>query len=400
MHWIQFGRLLASIYRRGGDLPDLDWIQRQGLLAVKLGQIHALRIDFLDREKCEHLAKLYRRNASMPAEDFIALLERNAVDGFFEQVSDIEPAALASASVGQVHRARLAGGDEVIVKAIKSGLRKRFVADVKSLKRLLKIVTTLYPRLARVGDPIGILEDVETYTLSELDLNNEVDGYRRLAKVRRDWSDRMDLSAMRLPRVYSDVSNSDVMVTGFVDAPTIDELLEQDAFEYERLLQLFRIQGFCMLRVGTFHGDLHPGNVLVNDDAFTFIDTGFIGTVGNTLRDGLFSFFLALSHHDYAECIKALNGMSKLPLEGPELAKFSRRFEQLYRDFEGATVSDVSLTRKMMQSIRLAVESGMSFDRDMFSIIRSLMYMDGMVLRCNPDAVLVRDMRPVLEEFA
>ena len=400
MNWIQFARLLSSIYRRGGPLPDLDWIQKQGLLAVKLGQIHALRIDFLDREKCEHLAKLYRRNTSLPPEDFASLLERNAVDGFFGQIADMQPTALASASVGQVHRARLVGGDEVIIKAIKSGLRERFIADVKSLKALLNLATRLYPRLARVGDPIGILEDVETYTLSELDLNNELSGYARLAAIRRDWSDQMDLSALKLPKIYPELSNSDVMVAEFVDAPTIDELLERDEFPYERMLDLFRIHGFCMLRVGTFHGDLHPGNALVHDDAFTFIDAGFIGTVGETMRDGLFRFFLALSNYDYSECASALNGMSEVPLEGSRLGKFTADFATLYRDFEGATASEVSLTRKMMQSIRLAVESGMSFERGMFSIIRSLMYMDGMVLRCNPDAVLVRDMRPLLEKFA
>jgi hypothetical protein len=56
MNWVQFGRLIHAIYGRGGKLPDLDWIQDLGLLAVKLGQVHALRIDFLDRE-CEHLAR-------------------------------------------------------------------------------------------------------------------------------------------------------------------------------------------------------------------------------------------------------------------------------------------------------------------------------------------------------
>ncbi|HAO67839.1 MAG TPA: hypothetical protein DCR17_14265, partial [Verrucomicrobiales bacterium] len=61
MNALQFGRLIHSIYSRNGRLPDLDWIQSQGLFAVKLAQIHALRIDFLEREKCEHLAKLYRQ---------------------------------------------------------------------------------------------------------------------------------------------------------------------------------------------------------------------------------------------------------------------------------------------------------------------------------------------------
>ena len=98
MNWVQFGRLIHSIYRRGGQLPDLDWIQSLGLLAVKLGQVHALRIDFLDREKCEHLARLYRRNAVLASQDFQALL-RAAPGGeaFLGHFQHIEEEPLASA---------------------------------------------------------------------------------------------------------------------------------------------------------------------------------------------------------------------------------------------------------------------------------------------------------------
>ena len=126
MNWIQFGRLIHSIYGRNRRLPDLDWIQSLGLLAVKLGQVHALRIDFLKREKCEHLAKLYRRNAALPSEDFQKLLQVSAVPGFLDHFAGIEPNALASASVGQVHRARLKTGEAV---------RRRFNRSVNRLCR-------------------------------------------------------------------------------------------------------------------------------------------------------------------------------------------------------------------------------------------------------------------------
>ena len=65
----------------------------------------------------------------------------------------------------------------------------------------------------------------------------------------------------------------------------------------------------------------------------------------------------------------------------------------------GKTVIEASLTKKMMETIKLAVNSGMSFDEGMFPIIRSLMYMDGMVLKCNPDALLLKDMRPFIDGF-
>jgi ubiquinone biosynthesis protein len=71
----------------------------------------------------------------------------------------------------------------------------------------------------------------------------------------------------------------------------------------------------------------------------------------------------------------------------------------LYSDFKGKSVKEVSLTKKMMETIKLGVNSGMGFEKGMFSIIKSLMFLDGMVLRCNPNAVLLEDMRQFVSEF-
>ena len=91
--------------------------------------------------------------------------------------------------------------------------------------------------------------------------------------------------------------------------------------------------------------------------------------------------------------------MSERELAGPAFDTFQARFLELYSGFAGATVAQVSLTRQMMQTIKLGVHSGMTFEKGIFAIIRSLMYLDGMVLRCKPDAVLLRDMRRYISEF-
>lgn len=399
MNWIQFGRLIHSIYGRGGRLPDLDWIQSLGLLAVKLGQVHALRIDFLDRQKCEHLARLYRHNAALAAEDFLGLLRASAAAGFFEHFQSIEPAALASASVGQVHRARLQTGEEVVIKAIKRNVRAQFQADIASLRRLFRLATWIYPKLRQVGDPVGILGDIEEYTLSELDLRHEVAGQQALRTVYDQHRDTFDLSRLAFARVHESLGNENVMVSEFIPGRSFDELLEAGALDYEQLLELFHIHGFYMFCVGTFHGDMHPGNVLLTEGKLCFIDTGYIGHVGPKIRRGLFDFFAALSEYDYARCAAALNRMSERELSGAAFDTFRGKFLELYADFKDRTVAQVSLTRMMMQTIKLGVHSGMTFEKGIFAIIRSLMYLDGMVLRCKPDAVLLRDMRRFIGEF-
>ena len=399
MNWIQFGRLIHSIYRRGGALPDLDWIQSLGLLAVKLGQVHALRIDFLDREKCEHLTRLYRHNAILPSEDFLGLVRASAVAGFFDHFDRVEPTALASASVGQVHRACLKTGEDVVVKAIKRNVRAQFQADIASLRRLFRLVTWVYPKLRQVGDPVGILGDIEEYTLSELDLRHEVAGQRALREIYERHRDTFDLSRLAFARVHEPLCNANVMVSEFIPGRSFDELLEAGTLDYGQLLELFHVHGFCMFCAGTFHGDVHPGNVLLHEGKLCFIDTGYIGHVGPKIRRGLFDFFAALSEYDYPRCAAALNRMSERELGGAACDTFRGRFIELYADFKDRTVAQVSLTRKMMQTIKLGVHSGMTFEKGIFAIIRSLMYLDGMVLRCKPDAVLLRDMRRFIAEF-
>ncbi|HVM61090.1 MAG TPA: AarF/ABC1/UbiB kinase family protein [Verrucomicrobiae bacterium] len=399
MNWIQFGRLIHAIYSRDGRLPDLEWIESLGLLAVKLGQVHALRIDFLEREKCEHLARLYRRNTTLPIEDYIDLLDATAPPGFLEQFQEIESRPLASASVGQVHRGRLKTGECVVIKGVKRDVRNEFITDVASLKRLFRFATLVYPKLRRVGNPVGILDDIAEYTLSELDLRHEVAGQRTLRGIYDQNRDAVDLSRLTFAHVYEPLCNENVMVSEFIPGRSFDELIEAGMLRYGTLLELFHIHGFCMFCVGTFHGDLHPGNVLLTGGKLCFIDTGYIGRVGPKIRRGLFEFFAALSEYDYPRCASALNRMSDHELKGVEFEVFRQKFFDLYAGFKDSTVSQVSLTRQMMQTIKLAVHAGMTFEKGIFSIIRSLMYLDGMVLRCNPDAVLLRDMRPFIGEF-
>jgi ubiquinone biosynthesis protein len=396
---LSFLDLMRTIYGRG--LPDIERIQRKGLLAVKIAQHYALRIDFLDERVCRHLTQLYRHNLTLPAEDIDVLLARSTGPGWQDRVCDLERTPLASASVGQVHRARLADGSPVAVKVIKRDFKAGFLRDVAALRRLLQVAIFVYPKLRQVFDPMGILDYIEDYTLNELDLRNEIEGQRILRGIRDENAGRYDLGRLRFHRLYEELSGENVLVSEFINGPTFDELLERGALPYERMLQLFDLHGFYVFGAGVFHGDIHPGNIVLEDDGrICLVDTSAISSIGTRVKNGLFRFFVALSAYDFDGCARHLNEMALRPIEGAAYARFRERFFTLYRDFPRKTVSEVSLTKKMMDTIKLGVHSGMEFERGMFAIIKSLMYLDGMVLRCRPNAVLMEDMRPFIGRLA
>ena len=144
INWYGFIKVVRSIYSRQG--PDLDLIQREGLLAVKIGQTYALRVDFLPEASCLTLTQLYRRAASIPPVRFKDMLKRGAPARLLEELESFEEAPLASASVGQVHRGRLRSGERVAIKMVKTDCRESFMADVRSLRRFIRLILLVYPK--------------------------------------------------------------------------------------------------------------------------------------------------------------------------------------------------------------------------------------------------------------
>jgi ubiquinone biosynthesis protein len=380
-------------------LPDLDAIQKQGLLAVKIAQTFALRIDFLSEERCAHLAKLYTKTTPIEEEDFFTLLKSYTNEAWLNEFQSIDKTPIGSASVGQVHKALLNNGEEVVIKVIKKNFKKSFEKDVRAFRRLIKFVIFFYPKLAKVADPVGILEHIETYTLAELDLRNEIEHGKQLKDIYLKNKDQFDLSRLKFPKIYEHLSSEHVLVSSFIDGPTADKLLEDKQMSFEDILEIFHIHGFYIFIIGTFHGDLHPGNLIVKDRDFYFIDTGAISHVGKKIQAGLFEFMMYLSQYDYDGCAHALNHMADKEIHGKAFDLYHQKMLVLYQDFAGKTVSEESLTRKMMETIKLGVNSGMVFEKGMFPIIKSMMYLDGMVLKGAPQTVLMEEMRRFIKEF-
>lgn len=397
MSWLDFVWLFRMLF--GKKDPDLNEIQRLGLLAVKIGQVFALRIDFLGPEKCRALSGLYSRQTKLPPQQFQELLARNGGQKFLDNFSQFDSNPFAVASVGQVHRARLKSGEDVVVKFVKKDYRPAFEKDIARAELVFKATQKVYPRLRGVANPLSVIHEIRTMTLNELDLRNEVRGHDLLEGIYLESKSVFDLAKLEFAGIHRELCGESVLVKDYIPGRAFDELLTEGTLPYSTLLDLFHIHGFYMFVKGTFHGDIHPGNVILNGDKICFIDTGFIGKVTDLIRVNLYRFFDALSQYDYPESARYLHAMSSVKLNDKAYAAFERKFVLLYADFTGMPVGKVSLTQKMMNTIKLGVLSGMAFEEGMFDIIKSLMYMDGMVLRANPEAVLLEDLRPFITEF-
>ena len=380
---------------------NLDWIQKQGLLAVKLAQIFALRPDIISLEKCKQLQTLYSSASTIPTENVFKILKEKAPDSYHENISwfDVEP--LAAASVGQVHKAKLKTGEKVVVKVIKEDHERKFKRDVKRMTRWLKLAMILSPKLRRVGNPIALLEHVQDYTLRELDLRNEIIGASKLNAIREELSGDFPMKRLRFPKYYPELSNRHVLVSELIDGQTLEQGIIKSNLAWEDLLELFRIHGAFMFGVGTFHGDLHPGNCILDKQGnFVFIDNGAICEAPRKVSNSLFNFFYHLSANDKDLAFEALISLAERRPRSVKVEEFKKDMHEIYKDFENLSVGQQSLTEVMMKTVRSAVENaGADYGEEGFPIIRSLMYMDGLVIRTYPEVKLISEMTGPLNEF-
>lgn len=386
---------------RGKKPVDIDKIQSMGLLAVKLGQICALRPDLLEPERCIQLQELYSRAPTIPEENFEKLLSKYTDEGFSDNFNFIDSKPFAAASIGQIHRAELKDGTKVVIKIIKGDFKKTFEKDVKRMKRWMRMGLFFNPKLKKVGNPIGLLNHIEDYTLRELNLLNEITGKERLEKLAAEYSGKFPMPKLQFPKIWKELSNENLLVMEEITHPTLESHLNSKTMEWDDLLQLFRIHGAYMFGMGVFHGDLHPGNAMMtNEKDFIFIDTGAICEAPEHVRKALFGFFFFLAKGELKNAFDAMLTMAAVTPTGKTLQTYYDSMFELYDGFVGTSVSEVSLTQQMMKTVKAAVLAGCSFGDEAFPIIRSLMYMDGMVLKGHPHVDLISSMGPYLDEFA
>ena len=218
------------------------------MLAVKIGQIYALRSDFLPIKKTKELLKLYEKNYdTQKRTEPTNTLENANID---EDIDLTKSQLIAEASIGQAWSAKYQDQD-IIIKIVKSDFLTSFSKDVIQLRKILKVITWIYPKLAKVADPIGTLADIDHMVQTELDLRNEISGQRKLKKIyskHETFLQKNTQHSLYFHMHYPSLSNANMLVSERIDGASFNQLLDSGELPYQALLDFFFIHVFGMLQ--------------------------------------------------------------------------------------------------------------------------------------------------------
>lgn len=271
-----------------------------GPIFVKFGQILSTRRDLLPLDISDALTALQDRVAPFPGEQARAMVERELGAPINELYADFDETPLASASIAQVHAARMHDGREVVVKVLRPDIRKRIQHDVELLRALGGVADRWHPNADKIR-PLDVVAEVESTLLNELDLQREG---ANASLLRRNFANSPDLI---VPAVEWDRSSERVLTLQRLSGIPVDDIVALDAAGIDRKrlarkgVEMFYTQVF---RDNFFHADAHAGNIWVDpsnptDPAFIALDFGIMGALPDADLYWLAENFLALFDRDY-----------------------------------------------------------------------------------------------------
>jgi ubiquinone biosynthesis protein len=247
-------------------------LEEAGGIFVKLGQVASTRADVLPPEWCEELTSLRSAAEPQPESAMRPHITEQLGAAPEEVFESFEWQPMASASIAQVYRARLAGVGEVVVKVQRPNLDDVMARDSQAVMQLARLIERRTP-FGITMHPVDLAGDFLDGVREELDFTIERDNAKELALAVGATS------GVRLPTVHAELSGERILVEEFVHAPNIGQLNRLVGFDIEaiadRLAESFMHQIFD---VGLYHADPHPGNILVEPDGtIVLIDLGSVG---------------------------------------------------------------------------------------------------------------------------
>jgi ubiquinone biosynthesis protein len=377
---------------------------------LKFGQVLSLQPDILPRAYCIALFDLLDRVPPFDLAEVEKTFRREHGRPTAKIFDEFETVPMASASIGQVHRARL-GDRRLAVKIQRPDIARNFEPDLKLMRTMVAIITTL--RIRRLYWLRRAITEFIEWTREELDYRYEARFMEALGHNSRDSE------SARVPQLVRELSTRRILVAELLDGPVLVDYLraieagEREAFEAdleprgfdrERLAENI-IRNFVSdaFHHGLFHADLHPANLLILDDGVVgYVDFGITGSLSAYSRRKLVALTLALSTADPSEitrhylCVATVTDDSDVPAYRRQLADL---LEEWFETDRERPVLRVSYTRMMLDMLHLARRTDVVPTPDMMRYLRSVITADGLIARFAPTFDVSSYLQDVCEEY-
>ncbi|PAR57415.1 ubiquinone biosynthesis regulatory protein kinase UbiB [Vibrio metoecus] len=375
-------------------------LQELGPVWIKFGQMMSTRRDLFPPHIADPLAMLQDKVAPFDGQQAKQLIEEELgapLETWFDDF-DIKP--LASASIAQVHTAKLkSNGRDVVLKVIRPDIRPQIDADIKLMYRVARIVAKALPEARRLK-PVEVVREYEKTLLDELDLRREA---ANAIQLRRNFENSEELY---VPDVLTDFCNETVMVSERIYGIQVSDLARLHAngtnmkLLAERGVSVFFTQVF---RDSFFHADMHPGNVFVNPDhpenpQWIGLDCGIVGTLNSEDKRYLAENFLAFFNRDYRRVAQLHVDSGWVPLD-TNVDEFEVAIRMVCEPIFAKPLCEISFGHVLLNLFNTARRFNMEVQPQLVLLQKTLLYVEGLGRQLYPQLDLWQTAKPFLEKW-
>ncbi|RYG73017.1 ABC transporter [Lentibacillus lipolyticus] len=365
-------------------------LQELGPSFIKLGQIASTRHDVLPREIISELEKLQDHVTVFSFDHVRNTMESELDDSLENLFQEVDPEPIATASIGQVHTARLFTGEEVVVKVQRPGLKPVMETDLEILVKFGQMLEerTVWAKRYRVRD---MIHELSVSLRNELDYLMEGRSGERIAK---QFQRQMPV---RIPDIYWDYTTKKVLTMEKVDGIKVSDIETLDVEGYDRHLIAKRLADAMFTQIldqGFFHADPHAGNVFVlPKNTITFLDFGEVGRISDAMTYH-FATILVNLHNGNAEAL--IKTFSKMDLisEKTDIHSFQRDLEALHDSYTNVMIKDMSLGKIIIEIFQVAYYHHIEIPSELVILSKTILTLEGVIGRLDPDFSLMRAAEP------
>ncbi len=362
---------------------------------IKIGQSLGTRADLLPLAYIKELATLQDQVPPFPTSEAFARVEAELGRPVTEAFMEIDAEPVASASLGQVYRARMHTGEEVAVKVQRPNLREKVSFDIAVLGRITRFLSR-FPAASENADWEGMLREFRMTIFEEMDYAHEGRNADRFRRNFRDWR------AVHVPRIHWTHTTARVITMEFIRGTKVTDIEQLRArrispVKVNRLLVRAYLKQ--LLEDGFFHADPHPGNLLVMDSGhLAFFDFGMTGRITPQLQSQMIDAFFHVIGRDVEGLAQDLINLNFLK-PGVDPERVRPVVEGLFRHYINLKLGDVNFKELTYDLAEVMYDYPFRLPSNFTYIIRALMTLEGIGIVTDPEFSFFDTAKPFAKEF-